>query len=137
MIPLESQLCPLGLSKQIEELDGWVDTYFKWVHPWADLYEDDLEVTQLLAGVLEDLDRYTLCKWHEVIDRVAYPAYTLEEILNALPKKCILGQIEKGWYCKTYSDSYFNVQYYKSAIEACAHAYIRVLKETKMKIMSD
>jgi len=52
--------------------------------------------------------------------------YMLEELLNALPKKYILGRLEEGWFCKPFSESYSDVKYYDSAIEACAYAYIRI-----------
>ena len=119
MIPLESQLCPLRLSKQIVELGGNTDSWFKWVYITP---EKSIEKKAL----------YILRERYKTQGRITCPAYTLEEILRLLPEDSILGRIETKWYCKAFSsDSWSDIKYYNSATEACAHAYIRVLKEAK------
>ena len=120
MIPLESQLCPQKLSKQIVELGGSTDSWFKWLYITK---EESIE--SKAKYILSSCERYTIIK------NIDYPAYTLEEILHKLPEGYILSQYSNTWYCKYSEDEWSNTIFYKSAVEACAYAYIRVLKEAK------
>lgn len=114
MITLEDQLCPWKLSKQIVELGGNADSYFNWDYP--------------LAGRMIDTHNYVIVEYYHTWSHNHYPAYTLEEILTVLPRDCIFRRAEEGWYCNLYLESYANTAYYKKPVEACAQAYIRVLK---------
>ena len=114
MIKLEDQLCSCELSKQIASLGGDIDTYFKWVHERS-----------------ESKLQYAVTAYYNAYSRYCYPAFSLTELLQALPESYIIGKINERWYCKDYSDTYADVIYYKTAVEACAEAYIKVLKGAK------
>ena len=115
MITLEDQLCPWKLSKQIVELGGNSDSYFKWAY--------------LQGDKIEKRSKYIIIGWFDWEHRPIYPAFTSNEILQYLPEGYILGCYCDKWYCKYSMGEWANMLYYDSVIEACAHAYIKMLKE--------
>jgi hypothetical protein len=119
IIPLESQICPWKLSREIMELGGDADSYFKWVHPWSRLM------------YRENKRRYVLCEWFHMARRKGYPAYTITELSFHISDNIIGFHNWNGWYCKYEEDSQANTIYYATLIEACAYCYISILKGIK------
>lgn len=119
IIPLESQLCHWVLSKEIVELGGDTESYFKWVHPWSrSMYK-------------ENKRKYIVCEWFHVSGRNNYPAFTVTELSFFISDYIIGFHNWDGWYCKDILDSQVSIMHYITLIEACAHRYIDILKETK------
>lgn len=108
---LEEQLCPWKLSKEIVALGGNRSSYFKWVHPWSSVMYK------------ENKRKYVICEWFQVARRNTYPAYSIVEILSHIPNY-ILGHDNLD-----VSDAWSDINYYHDPVEACAHCYIKILKE--------
>jgi hypothetical protein len=85
--------CPLELSRKLVYLGFSDESVYKWVHPWQ---------KRLFK---ENKTRYIIVDSFAVSNRKSYPAYSIEEILNLLPDEYILGRINNGWYCKSFSES--------------------------------
>ena len=117
LIELEDQLCPWPLSKQIVVLGGIIDSYFKWVHPWSRIMYK------------ENKRKYVICEWFHVARRKAYPAYSIAEILIHLPDYILGHDNLDGWFCKDFSDAWSDINYYHNPVEACAHCYIKRLRD--------
>ena len=118
-LSLEEQLCPWTLCKEILTLGGPSDSYFMWTHPWSRVMYK------------ENKRRYVIIEWYHLSRRQGYPAYHVAEILRELPIGFILGRAGEMWYCKDSESGWNGVEYYGSAIEACAHAYIAMLRSKK------
>lgn len=115
-IELSPQLCPWKLSKQIVAVGGNNKSYFRWVHPWQGF------------RYIENKHKYVSVEWFHVHLRHSYPAYLLSELLYYLPEGYVVGHMSGEWYCKDSTDSWSYVEYYNSAVKACAHIYIEILK---------
>lgn len=119
IIPLEDQLCHWTLSRQIVELGGKSNSYFKWVHPWSRI------------RYKENKRKYVICEWLHVSNRTAYPAYTVTELSFYISDNILGFNNWDGWYCKDATDTWDGIKYYSTIIEACAYCYIDILKEIK------
>jgi hypothetical protein len=62
-------------------------------------------------------------------EKVEYSRYAAIDILRILPETYVLGRSHNRWYCKDSTDSWSDVVYYKTAAEACANVYVKLLKE--------
>lgn len=125
IIPLESQLCPWELSKEIVKLGGGTDSYFKWVHPWSRIMYK------------ENKRKYIICEWFRVSRRNGYPAFTVTELSFFISDYIIGFHNWNGWYCKDKGDSQANLIYYTTLIEACVHCYINILKGIKEEALEE
>jgi hypothetical protein len=125
IIPLEDQICPWKLSKQIVELGGDTDSYFKWVHPWSRIIYK------------ENKRKYIICEWFHVSKRNNYPAYTITELSFPISDYIIGFHNWSGWYCKDILDRQCDIRYYHTLIEACAHCYISILKGVREEALEE
>ena len=70
----------------------------------------------------------------KVLDKkVEYSRYTAIDILQLLPEEYILGKSHDWWYCKDSTDSWDDIVYYKTAEEACANVYEKLLNGDRHK----
>lgn len=122
MVPLEDQLCPWEVSKQIPHLKAPFNSWFHWVHPWQS------------NGYIENPTKYIVAEWASVCGRKSYPAYMTMELLLLLPEVYVLGRSHNKWYCKETTDGWSDVVYYTNPAEACAHCYINIIKEKEGNI---
>ena len=122
MMRSEQQLCPWGLSKKLIALGFKSQSVHVWVHPWVS------------KRFIEDKRKCILIEWYNIGNRGYYPAYTVTEIMNELPDEYILGKSDNNnWYCKSSLDGWSDINYYKTAILACANALINLLKISNNK----
>ena len=119
LIALEEQLCPWKLSKQITELGGKEDSWFKWAHPWSH------------KMYVENKRKYVLVEWYQLSKRKSYPAYSMVELSYLIFDTYISfgWDTSDGWYCKDALDCKEDIVYSRTPVEACAYYYIRLLKE--------
>lgn len=124
MKKIEETVCSWRQGKQLMELNINAESVFKWVHP------------DQLYKYLENTRKYVVVESYRIANRRAYPAYTLEELLQLLPEGCILGRLGDRWFCESKSDCFTNADliYKPTAIEACFNALvIYTLRSVRMK----
>jgi hypothetical protein len=112
MKKLEELVCSWQQGKRLVELNINAESLFKWVHPYQPY------------KFTENKRKYILVESYRIANRSAYPAYSIEELLNQLPDEYILGRIDNEWYCKSFSESWSDVMYYAHPILACVYAAI-------------
>lgn len=110
MKKLEKLVCPWQQGKRLVELDINAESIFKWVHPYQ------------LYKYIENKRKYILVESYKIANRCAYPAYTVEELLQLLPEEYILGRLRDRWYCKEDYDSFSSITFETTAIDACFNA---------------
>jgi hypothetical protein len=126
MMSLGDQLCPWALSKQIIELGGTTDSYFKWVHPWQSVMYK------------ENKRKYIPVEWYNISRRKAYPAFMAAELAFCVSDHTIIYHNFDGWICyedpKTRQDL---SRYSHSLVTACAYAYIELLKTVEREMCKE
>ena len=112
MKQLEELVCSWQQGKRLVELDINTESIFKWVHPYQ------------LYKYIENKRKYVLVESYKTANRSAYPAYTLEELLQLLPDKYILSRFQDMWYCTNACDMFATIIYEAIAIKACFDALV-------------
>lgn len=90
--------------------------YFCWM---KDTFGEEGEVEEYVKNVLDG--------------GVEYSRYTAMDILQLLPEPYILGKYHDLWYCKDSTDSWGDIVYYKTAEDACAAMYEKLLNGDRRK----
>jgi hypothetical protein len=111
---LEESVCSWQQGKRLVELNINAESLFKWVHPYQ------------LCKFIENKRKYILVESYKIANRCAYPAYTLEELLQLLPEEYILGRLGNRWFCESESDCFITADllYEPTAIKACFDALV-------------